>query len=156
MARQLGSVLFLSVALVITAPALSRGQEADKERVLAFSRKIDQYIAAQQKGAGVMAAPRADDSTFFRRLNLDLVGRIPTLTDHRDFLDNPDPDKRWEWVDRFLAADTYSRHFASIWRTQILGSTSSSNSPASPPVSSCGSRTGSRVMRPITVWSMSF
>src|SRR5437868_1736999 len=122
MATRLWSVWFLSVASMMFAPAWGRGQEADKEKVLALSRTIDALIAVKQKEAGITPAPRADDSTYFRRLNLDLVGRIPTLTDHRDFLDNPDPDKRWEWVDRFLAADTYARHFASIWRTQILGS----------------------------------
>src|SRR5438309_2006832 len=106
MAKRLWNVWFLSVALLSSAPALSWGQEADKEKVLALSRKIDELIAARQGEAGVTPAPRTDDSNYFRRLNMDLVGRIPTLTDHRDFLDNPDPEKRWEWVDRFLAADT--------------------------------------------------
>ncbi len=96
-------------------------EEADKEQVLALSRTIDAHIAAKQKEAGVVPAGRADESTYFRRLNLDLVGRIPTLTDHRDFLDNPDPDKRWQWVERFLSEETYAKHFASIWRTHILG-----------------------------------
>jgi hypothetical protein len=126
MAKRSSSVWFLSAlatcALVSCTPALSWAQEADKDQVLALSRKIDEFIAAKQTEAGVTPAPRADESTYFRRLNLDLVGRIPTLTDHRDFLDNPDPDKRWEWVERFLAAETYSRHFASMWRTHILGS----------------------------------
>jgi len=120
MAKRLWSVWFLSVVLVSCGPAWSWGQE-DKDKVLALSRIIDELIAAKQREAGIMPAPRADESTYFRRLNLDLVGRIPTLTDHRDFLDNPDPDKRWEWVDRFLAADTYGKQFASMWRTQILG-----------------------------------
>lgn len=122
MTRRLRSVWFLSVAIVSCAPAWSRGQDADKDKVLALSRKIDQLIAVRQKEAGVTPAPRADDSTYFRRLNLDLVGRIPMLTDHWDFLQNDDPDKRWEWVNRFLAAETYAKHFASIWRTQVLGS----------------------------------
>jgi hypothetical protein len=127
MEKRLRSIWFLSVAtLTCTAPS-GWGQEADKEKVLALSRKIDQMIAATQKEAGVTPAPRADDSTYFRRLNLDLVGRISELNDHRDFLDNSDPDKRWAWVDRLLGADprfldSYARHFASIWRTQILGS----------------------------------
>ena len=122
MAKRLWSVWFLSVAIATCAPALSWCQEADKDQVLALSHKIDELIAAKQREAGVTPAPRAGESTYFRRLNLDLVGRIPTLIDHWDFLENPDPDKRWEWVDRFLAADTYAKHFASMWRTHMLGS----------------------------------
>ena len=120
MLKQLGSV-WLSVAVLSVTPALCRSEEADKEQVLALSRTIDAFITAKQKEAGVTPAPRVDESTYFRRLNLDLVGRIPTLTDHRDFLDNPDLDKRWQWVDRFLNEETYAKHFASIWRTHILG-----------------------------------
>lgn len=120
MAKQLGSV-WLGVAVLCASPALCRGEDADKEQVLALSRTIDTFIATKQKEAQVTPAPRADESTYFRRLNLDLVGRIPTLTDHRDFLDNPDPDKRWQWVERFLADDTYAKHFANIWRTHIIG-----------------------------------
>ena len=65
------------------------------------------------------------------------MGRIPNLLDHRNFLDDTDPDKRWLWVDRFLGVDedpfnkkynedyfskTYARHFGTILRTHILGS----------------------------------
>ncbi len=112
----------LSAAVVMLACGAGHGQDTDKAKVLALSRLIDEVIATKQHEAGILPAPRTDDSTYFRRLNLDLVGRIPTLNDHRDFLDNPDPDKRWEWVERFLAADTYARHFASTWRLHILGS----------------------------------
>jgi hypothetical protein len=122
MATRFWNVWILCAAAVMAAPVCARGEETEKDQVLALSRRIDEIIAARQREAGVSPAPRGDESTYFRRLNLDLVGRIPTLTDHRDFLDNPDPDKRWEWVERFLAADTYAKHFASVWRTHILGS----------------------------------
>ena len=90
MTKRCSSGWFLIAVIALSGPAWSSAQEPDKERVLALSRTIDALIAAKQRAAGVVPAPRADDSTYFRRLNLDLVGRIPTLTDHRDFLDNPD------------------------------------------------------------------
>src|SRR4051794_38975674 len=119
MAKRYWLFALLSSALAVGLPSASLAQSSDKEQVLALSRTIDAFIAAKQKEVGVSPAPRADDLTYFRRLNLDLVGRIPELNDPWDFLQNDDPNKRWDWVDRFLAADTYSRHFAAILRTHI-------------------------------------
>lgn len=113
----------LSFAL-LCIPSWSHAQDPGKEKVLALSRKIDELIAAQQKTAGVTPAPRADDNTYFRRLNLDLIGRIPTLTDHRDFLDKDYPEKRWEEVERLLAHERFPMHFGNILRALMLqGST---------------------------------
>jgi hypothetical protein len=108
---------------VLLAPA-ARGQDVspqEREEVLALSRRIDAYIARRCQEAGVSLAPLAEDSVYFRRLHLDLAGRIPTLNDVHDFLDNPDPDKRWQWVERLLADDAYARHMGAVWRTNILG-----------------------------------
>ena len=61
MAKRLWNVWFLSAAIATCAPVLSWGQEADKENVLALSRKIDEFIAAKQREAGVTPAPRAEE-----------------------------------------------------------------------------------------------
>src|SRR5262249_50828452 len=60
--------------------------------------------------------------------HLDLVGRIPSVVEIRDFLDDKRPDKRRLWVDRILQADgddasyrdAYSNHFANVWRAWLL------------------------------------
>ena len=44
--------------------------------ILGRSRRIDALIDQQFREAGVPAAPLADDAEFFRRLSLDLNGRI--------------------------------------------------------------------------------
>src|SRR5262245_1879007 len=87
----------LSLAL---APA-ARG--ADKEAE-ALSAKIDQRTAAAW-GKDIRPAPLADDAEFFRRVHLDLAGRIPSVTEIRDFLEDDRPDKRRLWVERILQAD---------------------------------------------------
>src|SRR5262249_32853303 len=76
----------------------------------------------------VQPAAVADDAEFFRRVSLDLVGRIPSITEIRDFLDDDRPDKRQLWVDRMLLADpddlsyrdAHSNHFANVWRAWLL------------------------------------
>ena len=82
-----------------SVPAL--GQDVDpfgpkidpkmKAEVVAFSKRIDQLIESRWKGNSIKGAQPADLSTYFRRLNLDLIGRIPTLTDLGDFLDDDMP-----------------------------------------------------------------
>src|SRR5262249_1937642 len=76
---------------------------------------------------GVPPAPLADDAEFFRRLSLDLNGRIPAVTQLVDFLDDTRPDKRRLWVDELLDgpenASLYVQHFAHFWRRQLLAQT---------------------------------
>jgi hypothetical protein len=126
------------------------GQTYNKDAVRALSKRIDEHLAKTWKKAKVTPAPKANDHVFFRRLNLDLAGRIPDLIDLADFhdqgearwglvdkllagampdltdvgyfLDETDP-RRWLWVDRLLDDPRYqhSRHFGNVWRNLILG-----------------------------------
>jgi hypothetical protein len=105
--------------LVSLAPASA--QTYDKEAVKALSKRIDEHLAKTRKKAGVSAAPKAEDHVFFRRLNLDLAGRIPDLLHITDFIDDDSPDKRWMWVDKLLDGNDHPRHFANVWRTIMLG-----------------------------------
>jgi hypothetical protein len=108
---------------VYLAPA-ARGQEISAQQraaVQALSQRIDAYVARRSQEAAVALTPRAEDSVYFRRLHLDLVGKIPGLNDVHDFLDNPDPDKRWLWVERLLSNDAYARQMAAMWRSVMLG-----------------------------------
>ena len=61
--------------------------------VKAVAALIDQRLAAAWD-KDVKPAPVADDAEFFRRLHLDLAGRIPSVTEIRDFLDDDRRDKR--------------------------------------------------------------
>ena len=55
----------------------------------------DRPAASPPPGARTSSPPRsADDAEFFRRVHLDLAGRIPSVTEVRDFLDDDRPDKR--------------------------------------------------------------
>ncbi len=110
------------------------GQAYNKEAVQALSKRIDAHLAKTWKKAGVTPAPKAEDHVFFRRLNLDLIGRIPDLIPITDFVDDDAPDKRWMWVDRLLDgknaefylggrsySQAHSEHFANVWRAIMLG-----------------------------------
>jgi hypothetical protein len=88
---------------------------------------IDKYVALGWD-KDVKPAALADDAEFFRRVHLDLAGRVPSIVEIRDFLDDPRPEKRRLWVERILQGaaddpsyrDAYSNHFANVWRAWLL------------------------------------
>ena len=88
-----------------------------------LSARIDQQIEATWKANGVTPAPLADDAEFLRRVYLDLAGRIPAVSEVRDFLADKSPDKRAKLVDQLLERPSYSQHFGSLWRREWLPQT---------------------------------
>src|SRR4051812_14446134 len=92
-----------------------------------LASRIDALLAARWKKDAVVPAPLTDDAAFIRRVFLDLAGRIPSILEVRDFLDDDRPDKRRIWVDQLLAGvrkddgkDTWSDHFSTVWGEVII------------------------------------
>ena len=69
---------------------------------------------------GVLPAPAADDAEFLRRVSLDLAGRIPSAGEVREFLDDPNPDRRRHLIDRLLAGPAYVAHFTTIEQRLLI------------------------------------
>lgn len=78
--------------------------------------KIDRLMTSEQ---GV-AAPRASDEEFLRRVTLDLTGTIPTSTEARAFLADKAKDKRTRLIDRLLASPAYARHLADVLDVMLM------------------------------------
>jgi hypothetical protein len=134
MSGQLARILGLLTLLVLSPalaqahpPGTSNDPRADARGLAA---RIDQLIDARLAKAGIKAAAPASDAEFFRRLNLDLNGRIPTLIDVTDFRDDDRADKRAIWVDRVLDNESldrknrFAQHFAQVLRSWMLSSNS--------------------------------
>jgi hypothetical protein len=109
-------------------PALQRARCAPTvldERALAAC--IDKRIGKRLAKEKVPPAPPAGDAEFFRRLSLDLNGRIPAYAQLADFLDDTRKDRRRLWIDELMDgpdnAPLYVQHFTSFWRRQLLAQT---------------------------------
>jgi hypothetical protein len=76
----------------------------------ALTATIDRLIAAQWHENKVLPAAVAGDGEFLRRVSLDLTGKIPTVSEAREFLDDPRPDKRRRLVERLLDGTSYVAH----------------------------------------------
>lgn len=76
---------------------------------------IDQHVFANLKQIGVPPSPICDDSTFLRRVSLDIGGRLPTLEEAKAFLADKSPDKRDRVVEALLNSPDYADYFANKW-----------------------------------------
>ena len=93
-----------------TSSQLARIAPSD---VLAASRQIDHLVSQQLDGQ--LPGPLASDETFVRRIYLDVVGRIPTLTEVTEFLTSHDADKRFHLIDTLLESPGYTSHYFNFW-----------------------------------------
>src|SRR5579884_1070261 len=112
-------------ALLLAGPPLRAAAPDDADRdVRALAGRIDQLLSARYQAADCTPAPAADDAEFLRRVYLDLAGRIPSVAEARQFLDEDRrPDKRRRLVEKLLAGSRYVTHFTSYWRSLLLPET---------------------------------
>jgi len=119
-AFRLLTAALLSLGTVVAATGqekapLPREMSADR-LVDPVVRKVNQHLDTFWSSNGITSAPVADDAEFFRRLSLDLVGRIPTASEARAFIESKDPDKRTKKIEELLARPGYLNHFATVLR----------------------------------------
>ncbi len=81
---------------------------------------IDQVLSAGWARDKIEPAPPADDAEFLRRLYLDVVGKIPSVTELEQFLDDTTSDKRSRTLDTLLRRGVHAQHFANTWRGLML------------------------------------
>lgn len=85
-------------------------QEVPPERTL-----VDRHVFAKLRQLGIPPSPLCDDSTFIRRVTLDITGRLPTAAETQAFLQDTDPAKRDKLIDRLLETPEYADYFANKW-----------------------------------------
>ena len=76
---------------------------------------IDELIFAKLKTLGLPPSAACDDSTFLRRVSLDIAGRLPTVAETKEFLASKQPGKRAATIDRLLDDVGYADLFANKW-----------------------------------------
>lgn len=76
---------------------------------------IDTHAFAKLRTLGLPPSMVCDDATFFRRVTIDISGRIPTTEEALRFAGDSDPDKRAKRVDALLAGTDYADYFAGKW-----------------------------------------
>lgn len=93
----------------------SRILPADYFAKLPRKNFVDDLVYAKlQKTATEPSAP-VDDATFMRRVYTDLIGRLPSVSEAKEFLDTQSEHKREYLVDGLLQRPEYTDHWANQW-----------------------------------------
>ncbi len=76
---------------------------------------IDEKIFSKLTLLGLPPSQLVDDSSFLRRVTIDIAGRLPTAEETRAFLKDQSPDKRANKIDSLLDSPDYAAYFAQKW-----------------------------------------
>src|SRR6516165_8207376 len=99
-------------------PATSKVAEKHPSDQLAVW--IDARFEELWKAAGIEQKEVVDDSTYLRRVYLDLVGTIPSVAQTRDFLADTKSDKRQRIVEQLVTEPRSSAHLSRVWRRIMI------------------------------------
>ena len=88
---------------------------APVESLPAARNFVDEHVFANLKVLGIPSSALCDDSTFLRRVTLDIGGRLPTDAETSAFLASSDPEKRDKAIDDLLRTPDYADYFAAKW-----------------------------------------
>jgi hypothetical protein len=81
----------------------------------AANNRIDELVFARLHRLGIPPSELCTDSEFLRRAYLDIIGRLPTPDEARQFPADPDPAKRARLIDQLLAREEYADYWALKW-----------------------------------------
>jgi hypothetical protein len=109
----------LAAAIALLAAGVAQAADASRD-AQALADKIDKIVADRWAKEGVKPAPAADDAEYLRRLSLDVAGRIPSVSELREFLADTSKDKRARAVERLLDGPAYVNHFANTWQALLV------------------------------------
>jgi hypothetical protein len=111
-------------ALLAVAPSATAADLLPPDTPL--ERAIDHYVDAKLAEDKLTPAPLADDVTILRRTMLDLVGRVPTAIEAREYIANADPSKRQALVDGLIASPAFIKQQAQEFDTLLMHGTGGS------------------------------
>ncbi len=110
-----------AAAAASTPEAVGVDMNVDRPEAYAdLAAEVDRILDQLWIQKGVQPAGPADEATWMRRVYLDLVGRIPSVAEAREYLADSSPDRDDRLVDRLLAGGDHATHLATVWRRSLL------------------------------------
>lgn len=123
-----GTVLrpFVGAAILSMLPGVVSAQSAGSTKAggrsgadhgLPQVRKINEEIRQVWADSKLTPSAAASDGEWCRRVYLDVLGRIPSVQELREFLSTREGDKKAKLVAKLLNDDAYTQDYARNWTT---------------------------------------
>jgi hypothetical protein len=110
MARYMGQIAVANIVIPLA------GSVPDElYRSLPRQNFIDELIWSKLKSLGITPSPPASDATWLRRVFIDIIGRLPTPAEIREFLADGSTERRAQVIDRLLSRPEYADYWANKW-----------------------------------------
>jgi hypothetical protein len=121
--RSLACLLFVAMASV--QPGLAQDAATTKKAEgpaipdygLPQVKRINQEIRQVWTDNQIAPSSPASDGEWCRRVYLDVLGRIPSVQEIREFAASKEPDKKAKLVSKLLYDDAYTEEYARNWTT---------------------------------------
>ncbi len=98
MARYMGNIGTWNTAIPLPTPV-----DAAIYAQLPRYNVVDGHVWDKLQQLNILPSEPADDSTFLRRVHLDITGRLPSVEESRQYLADANPDKRARLVEALLS-----------------------------------------------------
>ena len=111
--------LSIAVSLILAPVVLGAERTLDptfeSDGNLSPRGKIDRAVFAKLRQEKIEPARLCSDAVFLRRVYIDVIGTLPTAEESRQFLTDPNPNKRRDLIDRLLERDEFADYWALKW-----------------------------------------
>lgn len=81
---------------------------------------IDQLIGQKLQKLRLNPSPVCTDEEFLRRVNVDIVGLLPTEEEYNAFVKDEDPNKRYKKINELLERKEFSEIWAMKWAELLM------------------------------------
>ena len=92
--------------------APSEASELDEHSYFLPHNEIDDLVMAKLRKLNIQPSALCEDSDFLRRAFIDVIGKLPTPEEAREFLADRSPDKRVKLIDDLLDRPEYATYWA--------------------------------------------
>ncbi|MFP6750409.1 MAG: DUF1549 domain-containing protein [Pirellulaceae bacterium] len=111
----------LAIIACLIIPAIADGQETSPDVDAGVSipevQRINEEIRKVWTDYEISPSTRATDGEWCRRVYLDVIGRVPSVEELKEFRSSSDEDKRQKLVNKLLYDEEFTELYANNWTT---------------------------------------